>query len=508
MAAAPDRLRLNELLATLSLATDLGTGQPLGHGLRSSLVAIALGRELGCGPDQLRSVQQVALLRFLGCTSDAGETAQMVGGDEITFNAVMAPAVSGSAGEALRAMTRAVGPGHPPRRRAGLLVGVLADPGGDRRIFSNHCEVAAMLATRLGLIAPVVQALAHAFERWDGKGHPEGLAAEEIPLEVRISTVARDVDLFIRRGDDVNAVLQHRRGKAYDPAVVDAYRWLGVSHPEADWDQVMEAEPAPFACVDDPDDALAVVADFADLKSRWTRGHSPRVAEIVGAAAQTWGLGADESRDLRRAALVHDVGRVGVENGVWDKPGQLSVDEWEKVTTHPYLTHRVLARCPALSPLGELASSHHERLDGSGYHRQASADQISSGARILAAADVLCALTSPRPHRPAFEKDAAIATLRAAVDAGTMDGDAVACVVSAAGGEFERRRTPNPGGLTDREVEVLVTLASGSTNREVAAQLFISPKTVGRHVENIYAKIGVSTRAGAAVFAMQHRLLG
>ncbi len=502
------RLRLSELLATLSLATDLGTGQPLGHGLRTSLLAVALGRELGCPPEQLRSVHQVALLRFLGCTSDAGETAQMVGGDEVNFNAVMAPVVSGTAGESLRLMGKAVGVGQSPARKTRLIVGMLTDLGADQRIFSNHCEVAAMLASRLGLAESVTHALGHAYERWDGKGFPAGLAGEEIPLEVRVSTVARDVDLFVRGTDDVHDVLQRRREKAYDPAVVDAYRRVGATHPEAEWDEVIDAEPEPIVYIENIDQVLAVVADFTDLKSRWTRGHSPQVAELAEAAARHSGLGGEESRELKRAALVHDVGRVGVENGVWDKPGPLSSDEWEKVRTHPYLTHRVLFRCPVLAPLADLASSHHERQDGSGYHRQLRSEHLSVSARLLAAADMYSALTSARPHRPALDQRDAVAAMSEAADAGTLDHQAVGCVVAAAGGEFERRRPDHPGGLTEREVEVLTTLAGGSTNREIGERLFISPKTVGRHVENIYAKIGVSTRAGATVFAMEHRLLG
>jgi HD-GYP domain-containing protein (c-di-GMP phosphodiesterase class II) len=505
MTDSSGKLRVAELLASLSLATDLGTGQPLGHGLRSCLLAVALAREMGCGPDQIRSVHRVALLRFLGCTANADETALGVGGDELSFNATMAPVLYGGRSAMLTTYVKTVGAGLPLSRRTRLRAGAIIHDVGD---LAAHCEVATMLARRLGMPRDVVHALGHAYERWDGRGSPSRLEGEEVPLEIRISMVARDADLLTMVGGDVTAHLQRRRGKAYDPDVIDAFNRLAPVHPEADWAEVIEAEPGPVAYVDDLDGSLEVMADFVDLKSRWTRGHSPRVADLVDSAAQAAGLGEDEQRFLRRAALVHDIGRVGVENGVWDKPGALSTDEWEKVRLHPYLTDRILSRCRGLASLADVASGHHERLDGSGYHRRLTAEHLSFGTHLVAAADVLTALTSARPHRDALSFENARAVLDAEVAAGRLDRSATTWVQAAAGGDPTTPRPSHPGGLTDREVEVLRLLAKGHTNRRVGDVLFISPKTVGRHVENIYAKIGVSTRAGAALYAMEQRLLG
>jgi HD-GYP domain-containing protein (c-di-GMP phosphodiesterase class II) len=249
---------------------------------------------------------------------------------------------------------------------------------------------------------------------------------------------------------------------------------------------------------------LTALADSTDLKSPWLRGHSRRVAWLAEAAGRHTGLDVVACTGLRRAGLVHDVGRVAVENGIWDKPGPLSTSEWERVRLHPYYTERILARCGPLASLVDPASSHHERLDGSGYHRSLSGDALGRGDRILAAADVYAALTADRPHRTALGEDTAAGTLEG--EAG-LDPDAVACVLAAAG----QRTAPAPGGwpagLTDREVEVLRLIARGRSNRDVAGRLVISPKTVGRHVENVYGKIGVSSRAAAAVFAMEHGLL-
>ncbi|HSL64865.1 MAG TPA: HD domain-containing phosphohydrolase, partial [Gaiellaceae bacterium] len=452
-----------------------------------------------------------ALLRFLGCTSDAAETAAVAGGDDRAFNAAMAPAVNGSGRELMGTFVRTVGAGRAALRRAALVVRGLAELKGDG--LAVHCEVAAMLAARAGLEQPVVHALAHAYERWDGKGEPAGLAGDAIPLAVRIALVAKDVDLAVRAGEDPGEWLRTRRGRAYDPGVVDAFERVGselLSDLDGadEWERALAAEPEPAATIeaDRLDAVLAAFADFADLKSPWIRGHSRRVAALAEEAARLAGLDEVACAQLRRAGLVHDLGRVAVENGVWDKPGPLTTPERERVRLHAYYTERILVRCTALASVVGPASSHHERLDGSGYHRSLTADALSRADRILAAADVLAALTADRPHRPALGDDAAARTLEAESRAG-LDPDAVACVLAAAGRRAAPRARRWPADLTDREVEVLRLLARGRSNREVASELVISPKTVGRHVENLYRKLGVSSRAAAAVFAMEHRLL-
>ena len=493
-------LRLTELLASVSLATDLGTGQPLGHALRTCTIAVALAEDLGCSPEEIRTVHQFALLRFLGCTADSAETAAMVGGDDMAFFGAMAPVVMGSTREMVGRTFRTVG----ARRLPGALRG-----GGAS--LAAHCEVAAMLAARSGLDQPVVEALAHAYERWDGKGFPVGLEGDAVPLAVRVVVVARDVDVAVALGEDPGAWLGQRTGKAYDPAVVAAFERVGAAvvaelGDSDEWEAALACEPAPTAVVGPAglDVVLTAFADFADLKSPWIRGHSRRVASLSEDAGRHAGLDQAACDDLRRAGLVHDLGRVAIENGIWDKPGPLTTAEWERVRLHPYYTERILARCRSLAPLLQASASHHERVDGSGYHRSLPAEAQSRECRLLAAADVFAALTAERPHRPALGEDEAARALEA--EAG-LDADAVACVLAAAGrGEAPPPRAW-PAGLSDREVEVLRLISRGASNREVAARLVISPKTVGRHVENLYRKIGVSSRAAAAVFAMEHDLL-
>ena len=233
-----------------------------------------------------------------------------------------------------------------------------------------------MLARRIGLAQPVVDALAHAYERWDGKGHPDGLEGETVPVAVRVAAVARDVDLATTAGDDPGERLRTRRGRAYDPSVVDAFTrlrgdLLSSLDGRDEWEAALASEPGPAMTIvpEALDGVLQAFADFADLQSPSLRGHSRAVAALAGEAGRLTGADPAQCERLRQAGLVHDLGRVAVENGIWDKPGSLTTTEWERVRLHPYFTERILARCEALARLSDTASSHHERLDGSGYHR-------------------------------------------------------------------------------------------------------------------------------------------
>ena len=249
------------------------------------------------------------------------------------------------------------------------------------------------------------------------------------------------------------------------------------------------------------------MADFADIKSPYTLGHSPGVAALAAGAARRCGLVEADVTALRRAGLLHDIGRVGVSAGIWGKEGALSEREWEQVRLHSYYTDRVLARPEPLRRLGALASQHHERMDGSGYHRALAGAALSPPARILAAADAYQAMTEPRPHRRALSPEEAESELRREVRAGRLDGDAVHAVLAEAGHRVPPARRERPAGLSGREVEVLRLLARGLSNRDMAEQLFVSPDTVKHHIQHIYDKTAVSTRAGATMFAMENSLL-
>jgi HD-GYP domain-containing protein (c-di-GMP phosphodiesterase class II) len=276
----------------------------------------------------------------------------------------------------------------------------------------------------------------------------------------------------------------------------------------ATWDAVIDAEPALTVLLsgDRFDTALLAIASFVDLKSPYFLGHARAVADLATEAGARIGLSGPQMRVLRRAGLVHDLGRLGVSNTICDKRGPLGVGEWERVRLQPYLTERMLDQSPALAPLAAIAVQHRERLDGSGYPRGISGAGISRAARILGAADAYQAMREPRAHRPALSADEAAAGLRAEVKAGRLDAEAVGAVLGASGHRVSRR-PEGAAGLTMREIDVLRLLARGLSNKEIAEHLVISPKTVANHAEHIYSKIGAGNRAAAGLFAMQHGLL-
>lgn len=507
-------LRLVELVAGLSLAADLGTGQTLEHQFRTCLRSIQVAEALGLGPDERRDVYYLSLLRFIGCTATSEEDVRAVRGDEIRFLAAMAPVFMGGVREMMSTFVRQVGRDLPPLMRVGAVIRALADKDAAHRTLTADCEVASRLSTRLGMGPGLEHALLHSFERWDGEGIPGELAGKDIPIAVRIAIVARDAELWVEASDAATAadVLLERRAHAYDPDVVDALLGVGPLGPldgaEDIWEQVLDAEPLPAMRIGEDllDGVLEALADFADLKSPYTRGHSRGVAELAADAAGALGLDADRTRVLRWAGLVHDLGRVGIPLSIWDRPGALSLADRERIRMHPYLTERALAPAASLSAVARLAGGHHERLDASGYHRCCDGSELDEAQRVLAAADSFQAMSQQRAHRPAFAPDAAVVELRRDAADGKLDRRAVEAVLEAAG-HNGHGVDAWPCGLTDREVEVLRLITRGRTNREAADELVISPKTVGSHVEHIYAKIGVSSRAAAAVFAMEQRLL-
>jgi HD-GYP domain-containing protein (c-di-GMP phosphodiesterase class II) len=313
--------------------------------------------------------------------------------------------------------------------------------------------------------------------------------------------------------DAAAAIVSERAGAAFDPQLAatfagSAAELLAAAPDGSLWDGVLAAAPGGTAALapHSLDEALAAMGEFSDLKSPYTVGHSAGVARLAEAAAGHAGLPASDAVHLRRSGLVHDLGRVCVSSTVWEKESSLTPDEWEQVRLHPYHGDRLLARSPGLAALAATASLHHERCDGSGYHRGVDGRSLPLPARLLAAADVYHAMIEPRAHRPAHSPEEAVGQLRDESRRGTLDADAVECVLIAAG-QRPRRRRPGVAGLTAREVDVLRLVARGLATKQIAAELVITPKTADSHIQHIYTKIGVSTRAAATVFAMRQELL-
>jgi HD-GYP domain-containing protein (c-di-GMP phosphodiesterase class II) len=506
--------RLAELIAALSLATDLGMGQPMEFALRVATLAVELGQRLGLTTDDLADVYYLALVKHIGCTSDSLEFAAFSGGDDIAFRrrSMLFPAAPPA--HVIGQLLRHTGEERPPVERARLVAGmVAAGRKRPRQTAAAHCEAGGRLCERLGLSEGVRIGLSQEQERWDGKGLPDGIAGDALSHAHRVVMVAHDAIGIAEAHGDVVGAVRAGSGRAYDPDVAAAFpgAWQAFAGagPADALARALAIEPGRPVTVGEVDvDRVALAfADFTDLKSPYMFGHSTRVAALAEAGARVSGLHEREQVTARRAALLHDVGRTGVPNGIWDKPGPLSASEHERVRLHAYYTERVLARSPVLARLAVSAGSHHENLDGSGYHRRLGAAQLDPVARLLRAADCLDAMLSERPHRPALKSLQARDALKAEVAAGRLDGEAAAAVIEASGGERARLRTPRRGGLSEREVEVLVLMVRGLTNRQIAARLYISPKTVGHHVEHIYAKLDITSRAAAALFAMESGLV-
>ena len=510
-------LRLADVLAGLSLIADLGVGNEPEKAMRTCLLAVSLAEQLGLGEEERRDVYYAALLEHAGCTGGAHEAAAYFGDDIAVYHAA-AKANLARPAQIVSTFIPEVARERPLSERVRLAAVVLSRRRGiAAEIRSANCEVAASTARRLGLGRGLERALYEMFEWWNGKGPPRGLAGEEISLAARVVRVASLALFFARLGGPEAAVwaLRERAGTILDPGLCERFssNALGLLADGETGDaleRVLEIEPRPRRLVSagELDAAARAFADLVDLKSPFFHGHSAGVAELAGNAAAAAGLGDEETIALRRAALLHDVGRVAVPTGVWEKRASLTAAEWERVRLHPYHSERVLVRSSVLAPLAPVAGMHHERLDGSGYHRGAKAASLPRAARLLAAADAYQAMTQERPHRVALSAELAARELEAEGRRGRLDPEAVQAVCAAAGQRPSRRRSALPAGLTEREVEVLRLLAQGSSNREIGQRLWISPKTAGHHVQHIYAKIGVSTRAAAALFAMEHDLLG
>ena len=383
---------------------------PFEHGLDTTLIAMRLADRLGLDRESASQTYYSCLLAHAGCTTEAHTAAEVFGGSmTVSFN----PVKYGSTREVVTGLLRALpDPASPPIMRAMQTARRLPKLAvGQRPAIAAICEVAGMLADRLGAPASVPSLLGFVTERWDGRGPLRRAKGEQIPLPMRIVHVAMDAALQRSLGSATHAVrvVRERAGSAFDPEVaaciVDAgTEILALGEGESAWDAVLALEPPPVMVLES--DAIArgltAMGVFSDLVSPYLSGHSSGVAALAGAAAERCRIDADKVKAIRRAAQVHDLGRVAVHPRIWLKPGPLTVDDWEQVRLHPYQTERVLSRSAFLSALSPIAGAHHERLDGSGYHRGARGPELGFPARLLSAADAYHAMTEPRAHRDAL----------------------------------------------------------------------------------------------------------
>lgn len=510
-----DEVRLAEFVATLSLATDLGLGQPMEHVLRSCVIALRLAERMGLTDEDRATAYYVALLAWVGCTADAHELAKLFG-DDIALRADTYQ-VDMAGLPLLGFMLRHAGAGGSAARQA-RLAGSLILTGGRAAADSMlaHCQVASAFADQLGLGPEVCRPLTQVFTRWDGRGAPTGIGGNRIALPVRVVHLADVVSAHHRTGGVAGAlrVARERAGTQFDPSVVKAFTDCAPDlldeldrHPS--WQTVIDAEPVLHTALtgDALDVALAAAGDYVDLKSPYFTGHSRAVAALAKASARRLGLSPGEVRDTYRAGLIHNLGRIGVSNAIWDKPGPLTDAERERVRLHPHYLRRMLARQPVLARIGAIAVTHGERLDGSGYPGSLTGLALSRPARLLAAAVGYRSMLEPRPHRPPLTEAEAARELRTEVTEGRLDGEAVAAVLAAAGQLAGPVRPVHPAGLSTREVQVVELLARGRPTKEIARELVLAHKTVRNHVERIYAKTGVGSRAELTLYAMRYGLV-
>lgn len=509
-----ERVRTAEIIASLSLATDLGMGFPFEHGLHSTLTTMRLCEALGVDDETVTRTYYACLLMYSGCTVDGEEKAGIFRGGLTAHNQHRQ---HGSLTENMGGVIRAL-PAPDSAAPARVLEAAVRLPKAMRflpRHFAALCEVAGMLSERCGIPESIYGMFPLLTERWDGSSFLRRASGDDIPLPLRIIHVGRDATYQRLVGDDdyVIEVIGERAGGDFDPDVVNVFlgnaaEILGPpAPPETVWSEVLEVEPVPWLWLEDGaiDRALGAIGMFSDLSSSHLAGHSIGVADLAGRAAELQGFSQSDVERIRRAGLVHDVGRSAVSPAVWGRPGPLTADEREQVRLHPYHADRVLAPSPFLADLAPIATAHHERIDGSGYHRGLDASSMSPEARLLAAADAFRSKTEPRPYREALSPQQAASVLAARAGKGGFDPEMVGVVAEAAGQpapEIER-----PAGLTEREVEVLGLLARGLRTKQIARELDIATKTADRHIQNSYRKIGVSSRAAATLFATEHGLV-
>ncbi len=512
-------LRLGELVATLALAQDNAFGQPFDSQLRSCLLATALAEEAGFGEELRRTTYWVALPRYVGCTGHAHEVSSAFGDDIALLSKTLVMDAADPA-DVGRTMVESATAGRPPEEHAEI-ARVLQAGAHDWAVnnFANGCEVGDMLIQRLDLGPDVRKAFGFTYERWNGNGFPTHAKGEQIPPAMRAVHLAQDMEAIGRRSSPADAIsaARERRGRTYDPDLADLFathggRWFEEIEEVDPWEAVLDLEPQPRRTLEGArlDAALTVAADFLDLKSPYRSGHSRRCAQLGSAAAALLGCAEEEVSTVRRAALVHEFGTTAIPNSILDKRGSLTRAELDRVQLHTMLTEQMLARSSAFAALNPTAAAHHEKCDGSGYHRGLRADATDRTGRLLAAVDVYVGLTTDRSDRPALPAGAATAQLRELVSQGALEAAVVDAVLTTAGHQGAATSAPRsrgPGGLSRREVEVLRLAARGLTTREIADQLFISAKTADHHVQHVYTKINVSTRAAAALWAMEHDLV-
>jgi putative nucleotidyltransferase with HDIG domain len=441
-----DVVRLSDVIAALSFALDITEGQPEGHAVRSCLIGMRVAETIGLADEERSALFYALLLKDLGCSSNAARVCSLLGMDDLAAKHDIKLTDWSSLPQAVRfGLTHLMPDGSLVERAVQMArVGLQGGPFATRSIFAVRCDRGAQIARTIGFPEVTAEAIRALDEHWDGRGEPHGLRGDAIPLLGRIACLAQTVDIFATAFgvEAAYEMARARSGRWFDPALV---RTLGQFHGDRAfwgglWSQnarhaVAALEPPEHVLMADEaqlDRVAEAFAQVVDAKSPWTYQHSTGVAAVADGLAEVLGFAADERRGLRRAALLHDVGKLGVSNRILDKNGPLDADELAAMRRHPVYTRRILERVACFGALVDTAA-HHERLDGSGYPDGLGAAKLSLAARVLAVADVCDALMADRPYRRGMTRVKALGIVRS--EAGTR---LCPLVVDALGALFER----------------------------------------------------------------------
>jgi HD-GYP domain-containing protein (c-di-GMP phosphodiesterase class II) len=435
----PQKIRLAELLGALSHALDMVEGQPAGHCVRCCWIGIHIGREIGLSEEQIWELYYTLLVKDVGCSSNAARICQIYMMDDITFKRDLMT-VNGSLPQVLRFVLSHTGMNAGLAERFRALVNVFQNGGQiAQELMETRCDRGAEIARKMHFSENVIAAIRSFDEHWDGGGMPAGLSGEDIPIYSRISLIAQIVDVFQTSNgiEAAKAEIKHRTGTWFEPRIAEAFGRVAAH--EDFWTTlrsdklqtaIFELEPAQqqaFVDEDYLDDIAAAFAQVIDSKSPFTSGHSERVTLFTDLIAEEMGLSAERRRWLKRAALLHDIGKLGVSNSVLDKPGKLDDEEWKAMKLHALYSEQILSRIAAFSGLAAIAAAHHERLDGKGYPHGISGEQIVLETRIITAADIFDALTANRPYRAAMPVSKAFAIMSEGIGT-AIDADCFAAL--------------------------------------------------------------------------------
>lgn len=407
-------IKLSELIGALSHALDITEGQPDGHCLRCCWIGMHIGRKIGLPDDQLWDLYYTLLLKDLGCSSNAARICELYVTDDLHFKRDF-KTVGDSLPQVLQFVLKHTGLKAGLTKRFLSVFAILRDGSKiSHELIATRCQRGAEIARLLRFSEGVAAGIYSLDEHYNGRGKPEGRVGESIPVLARIALLAQVIDVFVTADGKEAALAEVRRrsGTWFDPQLVRAFEqvaqadafWSALSAPDIA-QAVLALEPANReVAIDDDylDDIAAAFGQVVDAKSPYTSGHSARVALYSDMIAETLGLSLEHRRWLKRGALLHDVGKLGVSNSVLDKPGKLDADEWRAVQLHATYTETILSRIGAFSKLARVAAAHHERLDGAGYPRGVTAQAISLETRIITTADIFDAITAERPYRGAI----------------------------------------------------------------------------------------------------------